>query len=108
MAQVKTSMSSLGLTSKLVILLVVFASIPMAIVAFIGFTAAKGMEEGVAKRFQVTAETIGDKIDRNLFERYGDVQAFATNRIVFERYNWYSPGENANYNVLQEALVKYL
>ena len=96
MAHVKSSMSSLGLTSKLVILLVVFASIPMAIVAFIGFTAAKGMEEGVAKHFQVTAETIGDKIDRNLFGRYGDVQAFATNRIVYERYHWYTPGERNN------------
>ena len=96
MTQIKTSLFSPGLTAKLVMLLVVFASFPMAIVAIIGFTAARGMEEGVAKRFQVTAETISDKIDRNLFERYGDVQAFTTNRIVLERYNWYTPGEKDN------------
>jgi len=96
MTQIKTSLFSPGLTAKLVMLLVVFASFPMAIVAFIGFTAARGMEEGVAKRFQVTAETISDKIDRNLFERYGDVQAFTINRIVLERYNWYTPGEKDN------------
>ena len=32
--------------------------------------------------FQTFAAEIQDIIDRNLFERYGDVQAFALNRVV--------------------------
>ena len=75
-----------GLTPKLVALLFVFACIPTMVVAFIGYDATHDMEDDVGKRFQATAETIADKIDRNLFERYGDVQAFASNRIVHERY----------------------
>ena len=85
-----------GLTSKLVALLVVFAVVPMGVVAFIGFDASHDMEDTVGVRYQVAAENIADKIDRNLFQRYGDVQVFGKNRIVNERYNWYTPGAKDN------------
>ena len=89
-------LSKLNLTPKVVVLLLVFAVIPIGVVSYIGFAATKDIEADVGKRFQQTAQTIADKVDRNLFERYGDVQAFATNRIVQERYNWYTPGEEGN------------
>lgn len=102
-------MSSLGLTPKLVGLLLIFACVPMAVQAFIGFTATQNMESNVGARFQVTAETIADKIDRNLFERYGDVQAFGKNRILWERYNWYTKDEESNQisQVMNEYVATY-
>ncbi|MCC7143825.1 MAG: methyl-accepting chemotaxis protein, partial [Candidatus Eisenbacteria bacterium] len=46
--------------------------------------------------YQTTAASIGDFIDRNLFERYGDVQAFGTNRVIAERESWYQVGSERN------------
>ena len=88
--------STIGLTPKLVLVLIMFSIVPMSIVAYMGFDASHEIEKTAGKRFQITAENIGDKIDRNLFERYGDVQAFGKNRILSERYNWYTPGEKDN------------
>ena len=88
--------SHIGLTPKLVLVLIMFSIIPMGIVAYMGFDASHEIEKTAGNRFQVAAENIGDKIDRNLFERYGDVQAFGKNRILSERYNWYTSGEKEN------------
>ncbi|MDA0738097.1 MAG: hypothetical protein O2999_08375 [Nitrospirae bacterium] len=90
MINLKGKNNQLGLTPKLVALLLVFACIPTMVVAYIGYDATTDMEEGVGTRFEATAISLADKVDRNLFERYGDVQAFASNRIVQERYNWYT------------------
>ena len=54
------------------------------------------MGEETAQGYQRTAASIGDTIDRNLFERYGDVQAFGANRAVFDRASWYRPGADKN------------
>ena len=75
-------LGKIKLTQKLVGLLLLFGVIPMAVVAYIGFSATGNIEASVGQRFQLVSENIADKIDRNLFERYGDVQAFASNRIV--------------------------
>ncbi len=90
------NISRWGLTPKLVALLVVFAVVPMGIVAYIGFDASHEIAATAGVRFQVVAENIADKVDRNLFERYGNVQAFVKNRIVNERYNWYTPRADDN------------
>jgi methyl-accepting chemotaxis protein len=96
MTQAQKFLGTLGLTPKLVGLLLVFGVIPMGIVAYIGFSATAKIEKGAGQRFQIVSENIADKIDRNLFERYGDVQAFASNRILQERYSWYTPDEDGN------------
>ena len=49
-----------------------------------------------ARGYQATAASIADTIDRNLFERYGDVQAFGANRAVLDRASWYVPGGDRN------------
>ncbi len=85
-----------GLTPKLVTLLVIFAVVPMGVIAFIGVYATYEIQKSVGNRLSSQAQAIADKIDRNLFERYGDVQAFAQNRIVQERSQWYQAGEKSN------------
>ncbi len=84
------------LTPKLVLLLLVFAAVPSALVGGIAYQAAEKMKATVGERFRNVAETVADKIDRNLFERYGDVQAFGLNRVLSERRHWYRVDEPSN------------
>lgn len=107
MINLKDKKAEFGLTPKLVALLLVFACIPTMVVAFIGYDATTDMEDGVGTRFEATAISIADKIDRNLFERYGDVQAFASNRIVHERYNWYTKEENEITRAMNDYVATY-
>jgi methyl-accepting chemotaxis protein len=58
-------------------LLGLLPSIALAIIAYRSCADGQRREAGV--RLQTLAEETIDKIDRNLFERYGDVQAFAAN-----------------------------
>ena len=85
---------SLGIATKLVLLFAIFGIVPMAAVGYLGFSATGEMETAAGLRVQAMAETIGNNIDRNLFERYGDPQSFGLNRIVGERYHWYSKENN--------------
>jgi len=87
---------SWGLTAKLIGLFFLFGVTPMAIVGGIAYDAGKDLEAGVGLRFQGVAQNIADKIDRNLFERYGDVQAFGLNRVVFNRSDWFKTSEETS------------
>ncbi|GJL50923.1 MAG: hypothetical protein NPIRA01_21500 [Nitrospirales bacterium] len=91
MSRVEKSARHFGITAKLIGLCVIFGIIPMTAIGWIGFEAAHDMEEEVGKKFQVIAKTIADKIDRNLFERYNDVQAFALNELAQSHMHWGSP-----------------
>ena len=65
-----------------------FMVVGLIIAVVIGWNVASmtgRMGEETAQGYQRTAASIGDTIDRNLFERYGDVQAFGANRAVFDR-----------------------
>lgn len=107
MMSIKGKNHQFGLTPKFVALLLVFACIPTLVVAFIGYDATQDIEEDVGKRFEGTAKTIADKIDRNLFERYGDVQAFASNRVIHNRDNWYSHEENEITRAMNDYVATY-
>lgn len=106
MPQSRKFFGNLSLTPKVVGLLLVFAVIPMGVVAYIGFNATGSIEESAGHRFQLVSENIADKIDRNLFERYGDVQVFASNGILSERYNWYVDDPAANQ--ISQAMNDYV
>lgn len=86
-------------------LFVIFGCIPMTAVGMIAFNASKNMEEGVGRRFQVAAEGTATKIDRNLFERYGDVQAFGFNDVVHRVSQWYDPSPS---NPISQVMNKYV
>ena len=85
-----------GLTAKLIGLFSLFGIVPMAIVGGIAYDASKDLEAGVGIRFQWIAQNIADKIDRNLFERYSDVQVFGLNRVIFNRNDWYKSSEETS------------
>ena len=88
--------SSWRLTPKLIGLFCLIGVVPMAIVGGIAYDASKDLEAGVGIRFQEAAQNIADKIDRNLFERYSDVQVFGLNRVVFNRSDWYKSNEETS------------
>lgn len=91
------------LTTKLVLLLLVFGLVPMSIVGAIAHRSASQVSERIGTEFESAAQTIADKIDRNLFERYGDVQAFALNRVIRDRQQWYKPSTD-----LVETMNQYV
>jgi methyl-accepting chemotaxis protein len=82
--------------TKLVLWFLFFGLAPASLVAGIALSAAGDIDEGVGKRFAIAAQNIADKIDRNLFERYGDVQAFGFNTVVHNMEHWYKVGETEN------------
>jgi methyl-accepting chemotaxis protein len=89
-------MSRWGLTKKLVVLFVTFGVVPLSIVGLIAFNATRTIESKTASRLQLLSVNLADKIDRNLFERYGDVQAFGYNEVDFDRSSWYKVGAEKN------------
>jgi methyl-accepting chemotaxis protein len=97
-------MFSWGIATKLVVLFAIFGIVPMAAVGYLGSSATGEMEKAAGQRVQVVAENIADKIDRNLSERYGDAQIFGLNKIVGERYHWYSKDNNA----IAHAMNQYM
>ncbi len=105
MSNAFTRFSSLGLAAKLVTVFLIFGVIPMAVVGVISFGAANEMKENSGSRFMSEAQSLADKIDRNLFERYGDVQAFGYNDAITRTSQWYDPTE---YNVISQVMNKYV
>ncbi|MBI5767742.1 MAG: methyl-accepting chemotaxis protein [Verrucomicrobia bacterium] len=64
--------------------------------ALSSFRAFARLNESVADSYRATSADMLDTIDRNLFERYGDVQAFGLNHALRNRADWHQPGAAAN------------
>lgn len=64
------------------------------------------MQEDTPMTLQSVAESTMDKINRNLFERYGDVQAFGVNQVISDRASWYKEGNQ--HNKIAEIINKYV
>lgn len=100
------SFKNWGVTAKLVAIFIVFGAVPMAVVGNMGFSAVGQISDAIGTNFKGIAGNIANKVDRNLSERYGDVQAFALNRIIGERYNWYVQDENNEIATTMNEYVK--
>jgi|694.fasta_scaffold91689_2 hypothetical protein len=88
---------SLSLSQKLVGALALFGIAPAMCIGWLTYTrSAATLAEDVGKYYQQTAVALHDTIDRNLFERYGDAQAFGVNDAVFNRAAWYRVGAGKN------------
>ncbi len=84
MAADKTGTSRIGkissLNTKLVAGFLFLGLVPLLVLGWYSFnSSADQLSEAAGQRLEEAAVTDGDMIDRNLFERYGDVQAFAAN-----------------------------
>ncbi|NQW10625.1 MAG: HAMP domain-containing protein, partial [Alphaproteobacteria bacterium] len=99
------TLNNLQITQKLVMILLAFGVVPAAILFGI-FEYSKGtFEAAFRKPLAQMAITIGDTVDRNLFERYGDVQAFGLNAAAKDPANWRRPSDD---NSLVQAMNGYM
>lgn len=73
------------LTKKLIATCVSFGLVPLLVVTALVLVAEKSLEKNVETSFASYADSFGEKIDRILYERYGDVQAFVLNPAVTDR-----------------------
>ena len=105
MNRILTPFFSWGIAAKLVTIFVIFGVVPMTAVGFIAFGAADDMKAKIGSRFMSEAQNLADVIDRNLYERYGDVQAFGFNDAITRTSQWYDPSE---YNVVSQVMNKYV
>ena len=68
----------LRIRGKLIALFLLLGLVPMAVVGYQTYIEASAfLEDDAGARVNQQALTVSDVLDRNLFERYGDVQAFA-------------------------------
>jgi methyl-accepting chemotaxis protein len=81
----------MSLRTKAAAALLAFGLAPLAGVGTIVVRASRDVRLQAAASLQTVAENVADKIDRNLFERYGDVQAFGYNNAALDTARWYRP-----------------
>ena len=98
-------MLRLKIRMKITVLLLVFGLFPLMAVLPIIFGELKDMEKAALEDRKTIAVEIGELIDRNLFERYGDVQAFGYNIAAHDHTNWYHGGST---NPLIVAMNQYM
>ncbi len=91
--------------TKLILILLFAGLVPALTVAAIAWRATGQMAEGMGTQYQRFAADSLDTIERNLFERYGDVQAFGLNGVVQDRASWYQPGEGS---AIVQAMNSYV
>lgn len=82
---VKNTKRPTGLQAKLILGFAVLGMLPLVILALITLNSSRNISDGVAGSYGAIATGINDRIDRNLFERYGDVQAFGVNTAVLDK-----------------------
>ncbi|MFN0073616.1 MAG: methyl-accepting chemotaxis protein [Chloroflexota bacterium] len=95
-----------GVAVKLTVLFVLFGVVPMMVIGLIAYRASLAIEDSVGSRFLAMAEGVADKIDRNLFERYGDVQAFGLNQVLDQKAGWYRA--EAEENPISQVIDQYV
>ena len=99
------SLMNWNIATKQIVACLAFGLIPLAIVGVMTWTTANKIIDTTANQYNTIAAGVADKIDRNLFERYGDVQAFGLNRVILDKDAWYQPGES---NPVVSAMNHYV
>lgn len=97
---------SVSLTWKLVGCFILIGIVPSVALQINSYFLSKSAKQGLSNQAMTQAIDIADKIDRNLFERYGDVQAFGYNKAVENKDDWYKKG--ADNNQIVRAMNNYV
>ena len=90
----------MSIGTKLVILLLVFGLVPLLTITPVLMREMEKSSTAVLSEQEATAGTVAEIIDRNLYERYGDVQSFALNPMASEPSSWGTP--------LSQTMNKYV
>jgi methyl-accepting chemotaxis protein len=96
------------LGAKLTIAFLAVGLIPFATAAYLALKETQMLQEQSTQSLETAAENVADKVERNLFERYGDVQAFGFNRVFRQKELWYQQGAEAPLKrVINEYMSTY-
>lgn len=95
----------LSVRTKLVILFLMFSIVPTVAMFFVFYNEEESIRTMAKDAIKDQTITIGELIDRNLFERYGDVQAFGYNTAAYDPAHWSKPGTE---NPLIAAMDNYV
>ncbi|MCA9213453.1 MAG: HAMP domain-containing protein [Planctomycetales bacterium] len=98
-------LSNLNIRTKLIGTCLLLGLVPVAVVGAVAWNVNRVMADSKSQEYRAVALSIADKIDRNLFERYGDVQAFGLNGVVQNRDDWYQATED---NPIVQAMNSYV
>lgn len=83
MSSFSFNFAKVGLSRKLVTALLVVGLLPLTIGSVFAYSkSSTGLSRDAQNLLKANAQSVNAKIDRNLFERYGDVQAFAFNPMA--------------------------
>jgi methyl-accepting chemotaxis protein len=85
-----------SLSARMILWMVILGLVPLIGLSGIALKGLNLVEKEAPVGLQSVAEATMDKINRNLFERYGDVQAFGLNKAIFDQANWYKEGSAHN------------
>ncbi len=85
-----------SLQNQILIAIVVAGAIPALLVGYAAYRSSAHLSEALNEKLHATVVDLNDKIERNFFERYGDVQAFGLNVVVQDRASWYQVGSAKN------------
>jgi methyl-accepting chemotaxis protein len=93
---------------KLTIAFLAIGLVPFGLASAMAYQEAKQLEEASLSSLETASQNVLDKVERNLFERYGDVQAFGLNRVFRQKELWYQTGETAPLKrVINEYMSTY-
>ncbi len=90
------SKKPLSFSTKLIAAFCVVGTVPLLVMAALALLSLEKTSSSLSETYAEQSRTTLDLIDRNFFERYGDVQAFAGNPVVQDRAGWYQPGADAS------------
>jgi methyl-accepting chemotaxis protein len=88
-------LDSLKLKSKIAVAMGL-SLLPVLGLGLISIRWSSDLSQSVAEGYSLKAENAADTIDRFLFERYGDVQAFTVNDAVHNKAAWYQRSDEKN------------
>ena len=94
-----------SLRSRIIISCLLMGTLPALAIGIVAWSATGNLEQATINDYQSQARHVADKIDRNLFERYGDVQAFGLNGVITDRESWYDPDAD---NPIVKAMNRYV
>ena len=94
----------LNLTSRFVLILLLVGLVPLLVLAGFSLAATRKIAAGASDKLRTASVSTIETIERNLFERYGDVQAFATNQVLFQ----HPMGSPEFSNAVGEAINAYV
>jgi len=98
----------ISIQTRVVAYLLAFGLLPALAIAGTFMAEERNFRNLVMQQLEASAASINDVIDRNLFERYGDVQAFGLNTAAHDPANWRQPkSENPLVQVMNQYVAAY-